>query len=188
MGIPPSYISIDIESTGLDADVHQILEFAAVLWVNDGPVEDQPYVNFVVDPRIEGEKYIVGDPYALQMNHRLITKIVEGEGRAISFVMSRLKQLLHTYGISPENPIAIIGQNFGKMDFQFLRRVEDWPANYFSHRFFDVSTIAATRDGMQSAANILDIPDIEGDKHEALYDARVALHWVREYFDRMEAL
>lgn len=174
----PNYVSVDIETTGLDPDRHQILEFAAVAWTNDNHVSKLPWIGHLVKP----DKNIVGSPYALNMNQHLLKRIADGEGVPLWTALYDFSIWLKNLGITKNNKVSIIGQNFGSFDLQFLKRAKWWPRDLISHRFFDISTIAASKDGMGSAS--LEIPEIPGDPHQALYDARVALHQAQQFFKK----
>src|SRR5699024_6968893 len=68
------YISIDIETTGLNPNNCQILSFGAVLEDTNKnvPVEELPFFHCaILREKIEGE------PFALNMNRDLLSKIVE---------------------------------------------------------------------------------------------------------------
>jgi oligoribonuclease len=66
------YISIDIETTGLDPNRHQILEFGAVI----GDTEVKYNLNNrIVFHRIILHRTITGDPFAINMNQEIIKEI-----------------------------------------------------------------------------------------------------------------
>ena len=71
----PKYVSIDIETTGLDPQTCQILEIGMVVEDWQTPIEDLPCLTFLVDPGI-----IVGEPYALQMNSQVLLDIYDLRG------------------------------------------------------------------------------------------------------------
>ncbi len=168
------YCSIDIETTGLNVDKHQVLEFGAVLWLNDDVLQC-PTFESVVKP--EGD--IVGHPYALQMNASLLRRIADGEGVPLSNVCLDFQSWLFQYGAEHGSVIAI-GKNFGSFDLQFLRRCPMWPKALFSYRSLDVGSMYATREGIPSLKTLLSGYDIPGEEHTALHDARVALAAVIE--------
>ena len=172
------YISIDIETTGLIPRNHQILEFAAVAWADDGPIMEQPYFHRVIKPHGD----IIGDPFALAMNMELIKKIAEGEGTPVGVAMQEFRGWLYDLGVRTDDPVNVIGQNFGKFDLQFLNKVS-WPSCYFSHRIFDLSSITATRNSMPSGSTLGDIPELKGNPHEALFDARRALSHAQDFIN-----
>jgi DNA polymerase III alpha subunit (gram-positive type) len=174
----PKYVSVDIETTGLDPEHHQILEFAAVAWANEGEITALPHVEVLVKP----DDNIVGDPYALCMNARLLSRLANGEGYHISDVLVEFEGWLRDMGVSEKSPVHIVGNNFASFDLQFLKLWKAWPDELISHRFFDISTIAATSEGIVSAYKVLGKPVVPGEAHEALYDARVAMIHCQDFF------
>lgn len=178
----PFYVAVDIETTGLDPEKHQVLEFAAVAWTHDGPITELPHVSVLVKP--EGD--IVGDPYALKMNARLLERIANGEGYHISDVLVEFETWLRSLGISEDFKTCCVGNQFGSFDLQFLKQWRAWPEELISHRIFDVSTIAATRQGMESAHRVLGVYPMPGEAHEALYDARQAMEHCRTFLQKKE--
>lgn len=178
----PFYVAVDIETTGLDPENHQILEFAAVAWTHDGPIAELPYVSVLVKP--EGD--IMGDPYALNMNARLLERLANGEGYPISEVLGEFETWLRSFGVSENFKTCMVGNQFASFDLQFLKLWRAWPDELISHRVFDVSTIAACRQGMQSASKALGIYPMPGEPHEALYDARQAMEHCRNFLKKKE--
>ena len=173
----PAYVSIDIETTGLDFKNHQILEFAAVAWTNDGPVTELPEYSTIVRP--QGD--IVGCPYALNLNKKIIEALIDPEvGKNINVALAQFRGWLLNLGVTEDNPISVIGQNFGSFDLIFLKKSRLWPDDLISHRMLDISTIVATPEGMGSAS-VLGRPDFPGNPHEALFDARVAMYHAQNY-------
>jgi hypothetical protein len=179
----PAYVSIDIETTGLDSKNHQILEFAACAWTNDGPVRHLPVFHTIVRP--SGD--IRGCPFALNLNKRIIEALINPSvGKRIDATLNGFRQWLTSLGVDKDNKINVIGQNFASFDLNFLLTTGFWPEDLFTHRVFDISTIVATVDGMGSAS-ILRAPDIPGSPHEALFDARVAMYHARRHLWKKES-
>lgn len=176
----PRYISVDIETTGLDPDRHQILEFAAVAWISHSPIEEQPYFQRIIDPGGD----IVGEPRALVMNERVLWELRHNKGVHIDKCFFDFDQWLRK-NLGVKQKIHLVGQNVGSFDLQFLRKVNTWPSDLIHHRCFDVSTIFATGAGMESAYNH-ERPLIEGNLHEALYDARIALYHAINFLNRVD--
>lgn len=171
------YLSIDIETTGLKPECHQVLEVAAVLdW--DRPLMDCPTFHMIVDP---GD--IVGTPYALAMNAELLRAIADGDGvRPLTFT-DRFHDWLMCNGVSPDNKVTLLGKNVASFDWQFLRRMPSFPTACVNYRFLDIGSLYATRDGIDGQSELADVLakdlDIPGKPHEALYDARVSLALAR---------
>lgn len=176
------YVSIDIETSGLDSVRHQILEFAAVLWLDDGPIMEQPYFRKAV--RQYGD--IIGDPFALVMNMDLLREISTNKCWTIDNILSNFTDFLSGYGVTPENRVQVIGKNFASFDLQFLKYQPNWPSHLISHRVLDVGSLYATPDGVPSTSGIPSPSqdEVSGNSHEALYDARVSLWQAREKFKK----
>ena len=172
------YLSIDIETTGLKPECHQVLEVAAVLdW--DRPLMECPTFHSVINP---GDM-MSGSPYALAMNADLLRQISRGDcEKPLSFT-DRFTNWLQSNGVSMDNKVTLLGKNVGTFDWQFLRRMPSFPTAYVNYRFLDVGSLYATREGISGQDALADALaeelDIPGQPHEALYDARVSLALAR---------
>lgn len=151
------YVSIDIETTGLDPDQCQVLEFGAVL-DNGGEIEDLPTFSRVIYRR-----QVVGEPFALGMNAELVKLIaVEGGERekaswgeekappATAFCMehslgvefSTWLQVHGMEGYRGKVRVNVAGKNFAGFDLRFLRRIESWEKCIrVNHRTIDASVL-----------------------------------------------
>ena len=172
-----TYVSVDIETTGLDPDIHSIIEIAAVAWENDGPISEQPKFQTLV--KLQDD--VVWNPYALEMNQKLKAMIDEGQGIWLWTALDSFRLFLESIGVTPENQIHIIGQNFASFDLQFLNKSERWPSDIISYRYFDTGTAYATEEGMISLSKLPVPPDSELKvTHRALEDAQVTLYHARK--------
>lgn len=137
------YVSIDIETTGLDLETCQVLSIGAVIedTSNIKPVEELPTFHGVVL-----SKQLSGQPYALNMNKDLIEAMVyyqtADEDERID--LERLKgmkfyekdQIVEAFykfllenGIEPDGDkvhITAAGKNFATFDLKFLERLPRW--------------------------------------------------------------
>jgi oligoribonuclease (3'-5' exoribonuclease) len=197
------YLAIDIETTGLDTDKHQILQIGAVIDEQNKAVMECPYFECVVK-----HDEIVGAPYALVMNQWLLKAIATGEGRRLEHIMDSFRNWLARYlGFCPyqggqyantaykawqvvtrkvpgyDPPFTLLGKNLGQFDVQMLKRAPNWPKDMFGYRCMDVGSLYATPAGMQSQGELEDKISrdlgINGKKHAALHDARVSLALAR---------
>jgi DNA polymerase III epsilon subunit-like protein len=124
------YVSIDIETTGLNEDTCDIIEFAAVL--DDlselSPIERLPifHTYFIKDN-------YVGEPYALSMHPEIFRRIAERDIKKYSFMSAQklgyaFRKFLVNNGYKEEHDQVVItaaGKNFGAFDLQFLKRKTD---------------------------------------------------------------
>ena len=90
------YLSIDLETTGLDSEKHQILTFSGILEDTANPLdyEDIPKFNIYV---IREE--ITGSPFAINMN----IDIDKLENNLLDNFSIVLEKILYNYAIVPDN-------------------------------------------------------------------------------------
>lgn len=116
------YVSIDIETTGLDPERHQILSFGAI-------IEDTKEIkNFKEIPKFE---FIFNDPikegashYALAMNADILHRIANGEGDPSTAFPERFYNFLVKNGINNRD-VNLAGKNIASFDIPFLENI-DW--------------------------------------------------------------
>lgn len=128
MKITP-YVSIDIETTGLDPEWCQVLEVAAVI-DNGGPIDELPTFSM----RVRHDR-ITGQPIGLAMNAELLRLMNTGyEPVEVGW---RLSEFLKRNGIDPKN-VTAAGKNFAAFDRQFLVRLPEFNQYvHFKHRSID---------------------------------------------------
>lgn len=140
-----NFISIDIETTGLNPNNSQILEFGAVV-VNNWKIVG------TFEKKIYREK-IFGEPFALSMNHKLIKEIAnakQSEAEAwennlvyeedLADCFYQYLRLYKHYDVEERTPIQFVaaGKNFGPFDLQFLKRIDNWDSKFkVHHRILD---------------------------------------------------
>lgn len=140
------YVSIDIETTGVDPQVNDIIEFAAVV--------DEIGSNAPIDRLQRFHRYIakdgpyIGDAKALAMHHRIFERIGSSDPDCIeiSSLMYAFGNFLQDCGVSPnkygKTYLNVAGKNFGSFDMQFLLckiAPEHWNGIVFRQRFLDPS-------------------------------------------------
>lgn len=127
------FLSIDLETTGLDPVNNQIIEFGAVLedTNNKLPIAELPKFQVYID---NGD-LISGHPFALQMNHVILKRIATKE-EGYTYIKPRLlgpafQEFLKAHLDLPESSdpfktihINVAGKNFGSFDLQFLNNCE----------------------------------------------------------------
>ena len=145
------FVSIDIETTGLDSDACQVLEFAAVLVDTELPFSRSNLPTFsaiVVHPEIHG------DPAALAMNAELIKKIADvltpsGGIKPIApfpeycepdEVAAEFRKWLTLNGVSKP---TFAGKNVAGFDLPFLRKLVGWDSVGGHHRVLDPGSMYA---------------------------------------------
>jgi len=129
------YISIDIETTGIDPLQDQILEFAAIIvdTSKDIQPENRPRVKWTVYT----EDRLSGSPYALKLNSRLLdqyVKIETGKNHDpyvyVDLLAENFRAFLGSNGFKFNNNGAIhfiaAGKNYAGFDNLFLNQVSKW--------------------------------------------------------------
>ena len=137
------YVSIDIETTGLNPETCQVLSIGAVIEDTDNimPVKDLPTFHGVMLSR-----EISGDPYALNMNKDLIESMVYWQtGKdderydlkrltGLEFyekdeIVKAFYNFLLENGFEPSGEVihlTVAGKNFGTFDLKFLEKLPRW--------------------------------------------------------------
>lgn len=158
------YVSIDIETTGLDVDNNQILEFGAILEDTENILEynEIPKFSCIIE-----RKNISGQVIALDINQRIISILSnywksKGEKREIlketynvikeDELVSKFLNWLAPHFATKENSCSelelysydfvlnIAGKNYASFDGRFLEKVQGWKQLVkFRHRMIDPS-------------------------------------------------
>lgn len=137
------YISIDIETTGLDPFVNQILEIGAIFEDTNNilPREQCPQFHVYID-----YKHYVCDAYAAALNVDIFKKIVQlrKENNTDLLVKpervsSLFSKFLITNGITDK--VIPAGKNFGSFDLQFLNQLPNFNNIKIHHRQLDPTII-----------------------------------------------
>lgn len=137
------YVSIDIETTGLNPETCQVLSIGAVIEDTDNimPVKDLPTFHGVMLSR-----EISGDPYAINMNKDLIESMVYWQTgkdderydleRLTGMKFYEKEEIVEAfYNFLLENGferspyqihLTVAGKNFGTFDLKFLERLPRW--------------------------------------------------------------
>jgi hypothetical protein len=127
------YLSVDLETTGLEGPLDQIVEFGAVLETFDRPVDQLPVFHTYID-----NGRLTGNAYALSMHPTILRRIATKE-KGYSYlkpdeVGPALKEFLAATGFwvspiqegtktvpVPKPKITPAGKNFGAFDLDFIR-------------------------------------------------------------------
>lgn len=114
------YFVIDIETTGLDRDKDQILEFAAIY--DDGTTTIDACPTFT---RVIKRERVKGSPYAMAMNQDLLRLIAQNPPPVNWCYEWELGRQFDKWAREqqPVGPLICGGQNFASFDLPFLRRL-----------------------------------------------------------------
>jgi DNA polymerase III epsilon subunit-like protein len=129
------YVSIDIETLGVDPETCDIIEFGAVIDDMRSPLDKLPtFHRYLLPPN--GRKGIYhGQPFAMAMHADKLKKIAEltaGESKSDCLLIPphwlplQLYGWLGSNGYEAESKVKIVvaGKNFPGFDQRFLRRIE----------------------------------------------------------------
>lgn len=143
--VPTKFVSIDIETTGLDTEKCQIIEIGAVIddWLD--PIHQPPTFHCYVKQHM-----YVGEPYAMSMHSEIFRRIATQEDgynywypSEAAGQLGRWMEENGAYQIDPTKPdrearAVVAGKNFGTFDDRFLRRLphfDEWVK--YHHRLID---------------------------------------------------
>ena len=125
------YVSIDIETTGLDPEKCQILEFAAV--IEDTLHPEIPVNQLPTFQRILTHSEIHGEPFGIAMNHQLIDIIAKRPAGLDYCAPQNLVPHFWTFLTDNKFPshdhciqFVATGKNIAGFDLRFLERCDQW--------------------------------------------------------------
>lgn len=179
------YISLDLETTGLDPTRDQVLSLAMVAEDTEHPnvpLVELPHLHLYV----KHERYS-GDAFALALNvgilkelaakpeDRIHTVVLSGEdlGRAVA-------HWLGGQGISRLRKGTLAGKNVAGFDLQFL----PWLKDYFHHRVIDAGSVFIDwkADKVPSLIDLSTRLGTFAPTHGALDDARAVIDLLRKAY------
>lgn len=169
------YVSLDLETTGLDKEC-AVIEVAVVLEDTDNPsvpVEDLPHRSWLVRPA----QMFFANWIAMEMNHELLKEAHE-KGVDAARVWSDLESTLHGWGFDTQNRGNLAGKNVAGFDRKFLPPEID---RYFHHRCIDPGSVMID----WSRARVPGMHDLLGEgnvSHRALDDARDVVRILRRAY------
>lgn len=144
----PKYISIDIETTGLNSDKCQIIQFGAVIDDFITPIENLPKLNLYV---LSYNNSYYWELYAYEMNFEIFQEIkkMHKTGSEKPYVINNdLKYTFYEWLIENNynQKILIAGKNFAGFDKHFLDKLNFFDCDYndkfkFSRRYLDVGSM-----------------------------------------------
>jgi hypothetical protein len=180
---PVPYLSVDIETTGLDKQKSNILQLAAV-WDDGGPLEQLKTFDVLID----NGPITYGEPYALALN-AWIFEILGGmkpcppEHKVLPIQKAREQFLEFVYSILGENKfIYVAGKNAARFDLPILEN-NHFSTVFFSHVVIDPGLMYFEQFGFPPGMN--KINSYLGAKqvsHKALEDCFDVVRAVRSKF------
>lgn len=185
------YVSIDIETTGLNPATCQIIEFAAVV---DDLEEQQPIEKLPKFQTYVHHEIYYGEPYALGLHSEIFKKLANLKNNGISVckpekLMEKFYTFLTTLG-GYEDPtcqgisINVAGKNFANFDNKFLSLLPSGNVR-FNHRIIDPVMLyfnpKEDRNQLPSTDTCMRRAGIPGtSSHTALEDAFMVVNLLRK--------
>lgn len=168
------YVSIDLETTGLDEETCQIIEIGAVIddTSHETPIESLPTFHcYVYHPLYQGE------PYALAMHSETFKKLhyrdMGWRYESVDIVAGIFQSWLIKH--FEDKKITIAGKNFMGFDMQFLKKLPEWDMSLFNHRYIEPAMLfwnPKTDEKLPNLKTCMERAGIEGEvTHTALEDA-----------------
>lgn len=181
------YLSLDLETTGLNLDRSMILEIGAVFDDGVSPIEELKTFRSA----IYYENFDYSEPYAMNMNAKLIEEIskmrdtdtyTKSRDHVFHDFTSWLRDVMNAHKIKR---IQVAGKNVAGFDIPILRNniarsnAEDF-TNKFSHRTIDVGSLYYDVFGKnESLSEINKLTGRNQVAHTAIEDCLDVVHAIR---------
>jgi len=189
-----TYVSIDIETTGLNPENCQVLEIGAVIDDGTTPIEDCPTFHCYVDHGL-----ILGEPFAVSMHSAILRRIATHEDGYTYLqpweVATCFRDFLKENGLDPENEkIVVAGKNYAGFDARFLRKITSWDKYVrVHHRILDPAALywQPEIDGVElpDTKTCMERADINGEvAHTAVEDAQIVVRLIRNAIGNRRSL
>jgi oligoribonuclease len=175
------YVSIDLETTGLDPDTCQILEIGAVFDDWTKPIDKLPVYHRYVQSSI-----YTGEPYGLALNEKILKRLagtpennwLRAQEVAEDFI--DWLQIDCGWPNTDDHKITATGKNFASFDLPFLKKVGRFP---FAHRVLDPAPLyyrPLEDEGLPDTKTCMERAGMDGKvAHTAVEDALAVVTLVR---------
>ncbi len=170
------YLSIDIETTGLDRQRSHVLQLAAV-YDNGKDLEDLPTFDRVIKWPVISH----AEEYAMNLNKKLLERAFKKQG-IVSIEQARSEFVLWLDEVQPNGRFTPAGKNIQDFDMPILRN----PVNMFScrrflHRALDPGSMYAEDfDHVPDLGEINRLTGRSAVSHNALDDAWDIVYAIRK--------
>ena len=126
------YVSVDLETTGLDPKTCQVLEIGAVAQELGGKELGRYHMILKYDE-------LRGSPFAFNLNIRLLKAMLDGEGSPPEYAWDDFYEWLQQFKSDSRGAHRIIaaGKNFVGFDLPFIKQASPRVATQFFRRVLD---------------------------------------------------
>ena len=188
------YVSLDIETTGLNPENCQVLEIGAVIDDGTTPIEECTTFHCYIDHGL-----ILGEPFAVSMHPTILRRIATHEDGYTYLqpweVASQFRDFLKQHGLDSENEsVFVAGKNFASFDARFLAKLTNWDKHVRTHhRILDPAAMywRPEIDGVElpNTKTCMERAGIDGEvAHTAVEDAIVVVRLIRHAIDDRQPL
>jgi len=169
------YISLDIETTGLDRQKVHVLQLAAI-YDNGKALKELPTFNRV----IRWPVITHGEEYAMNLNKKLLERAFKKQD-VISIEDARVEFDQWLFSVQPAGRFTAAGKNIQGFDMPILQNpVNDFNLRRFLHRALDPgSMFSEDFDHVPDLGEINKLTGRSAVSHDALDDAWDVVHAIR---------
>ena len=187
------YVSIDLETTGLNHERCQILEVGAIYDDGFKFVDDLPiFHKYIYDP----DGWYCGEPFGLALNQKILKRLSSISAvdiqnkvciRADELATEFRNWLLNACGWDGKTCLTPAGKNFASFDANFLNRVPGWKEKIkLNHRVIDPAMLwwnPLEDDKLPGSQECMDRAGIKGTvAHTAVEDAEMVVRMIRKAY------
>jgi oligoribonuclease (3'-5' exoribonuclease) len=169
------YLSLDIETTGLDRQRSLVLQLAAI-YDNGKPLEDLPTFDVV----IRWPVITYGEEYAMHLNRHLLEQAFRKED-VLGLGEARLAFLVFLKGVQPRGRITATGKNLAGFDVPILTNPSnDFDLSMINRRILDPGSMFTEEfDHIPSLDELNQFLGRKEVAHDALSDCWDVVHAIR---------
>lgn len=184
------YVSLDLETTGLDTGKSQILQIGAVLDDGKSPIDQLETLNILV----ENDPITYGEPYAIGMNAWIFKELFDKNTKyniqnppyalkALFALLEKAAFMAEEWDLangknSPRRNVQVAGKNVGSFDLAIIKKEvialnlgTELP-KFLDHRTIDVGSMYYDEFGRNAGLNSINkLTGRDGVSHDALQDA-----------------
>lgn len=181
------YLSIDLETTGLDESYCQIIEIGAVI---DNTTDNIPLEELSTFHCYVTHDIYQGEPYALFLNSDILKKLHDRPTTCrfepVECVARIFQSWINQHFL--KDRVTVAGKNFMSFDMQFLKKLPNFKQIQFHHRCIDPALMFWNPKKDKVLPNLQECMNRAGIKdevsHTALEDAFSVIKLIRKGIEK----